>query len=173
MIEPPPAARRAQLRLDDNWSVEGLKAQGARRVVPDAILKIARPDSEADRVFLIEYDRRSKLDKNYEKLRRYDALLTWWWRYTPQLDRGEPPWVLFVCLDDARRENSSAPPTVTSPVGSGTHRPPPARSTTPDAGASCLPAKPTSTPASLKPAEPPATRPATPPFAAESPRAGG
>jgi predicted transcriptional regulator len=103
-IEPPPAARNSQLRLGDSWSVEGLKAKRPRAVVPDAVLEIARPDRDGSRVFLIEYDRTTRADKNYEKFRRYDAFLTWWWRHTSYADRGEPPWVLFICQDDTHRE---------------------------------------------------------------------
>jgi hypothetical protein len=99
-----PAARNSQLRLDDNWSVEGLKAPQPRRLAPDAVLKIARTDSDGSRMFLIEYDRTTRADKNYEKFRRYDSFLTAWWRHTPFLDRGEPPWVLFVCKDDTHRD---------------------------------------------------------------------
>jgi Replication-relaxation len=103
-IEPPPPTRNAQLRLDDNWSAEGLRAARPRTVTPDAVLEIARDDGDGTRRFLIEYDRRTKVDKNYEKFRRYDAFLTWWWRHTPLLDCGEPPWVLFVCQEQARRD---------------------------------------------------------------------
>jgi hypothetical protein len=100
-IEPPPAARRTQLRLDDNWSVEGLKAQRPRAVVPDAVLEIARPNSNGKRVFLIEYDRTTRVDKNYEKFRRYDAFLTSWWRHT---GFSGAPWVLFVCQHETHRD---------------------------------------------------------------------
>jgi Replication-relaxation len=103
-IEPSPAARRAQLRLDDNWSAEGLKAPRPRTVAPDALLEIAGDNGEHGRLFLIEYDRTTRVDKNYEKFRRYDAFITWWWRHTPLLDREAPPWVLFVCQDEAHRD---------------------------------------------------------------------
>jgi len=103
-IEPPPPTTRSQLRLDDNWSAEGLKTPRARTVVPDAVLEIARADRDGSRLFLVEYDRTTRADKNYEKFRRYDSFLTWWWRHTALLDRGEPPWVLFVCQDHAHRD---------------------------------------------------------------------
>jgi hypothetical protein len=103
-IEPPSAARKSQLRLDDHWSAEGLKAPGPRTVAPDAVLEIARSDSDGSRIFLIEYDRTTRVDKNYEKFRRYDAFLTWWWRHTAFTDGGEPPWVLFVCQDESHRD---------------------------------------------------------------------
>jgi hypothetical protein len=103
-FEPPPRARNSQLRLDDNWSAEGLKAPRPRTVAPDAVLEIARSDGDGSRLFLIEYDRTNRVDRNYEKFRRYDAFLAWWWRHTPLVDRGEPPWVLFVCQNEAQRD---------------------------------------------------------------------
>ncbi|MBA3263127.1 MAG: hypothetical protein H0T69_11815, partial [Thermoleophilaceae bacterium] len=71
---------------------------------PDALLAIARADRDGSRVFLVEYDRTTRVDKNYEKFRRYDAFLTWWWRHTSFVDRGDPPWVLFVCQDQPHRD---------------------------------------------------------------------
>jgi Replication-relaxation len=103
-IEPPQAARNAQLRLDDNWSVEGLKAERPGAVVPDAMLEVARSDSDGSRVFLVEYDRTTRVDKNYEKFRRYDTFLSWWWRHTHYGEQGEPPFVLFVCQNELHRD---------------------------------------------------------------------
>jgi hypothetical protein len=103
-IEPPPAARNTQLRLDDSWSVEGLKADRPRAVVPDAVLELVGPDGEGSRVFLVEYDRTSRVDKNYEKFRRYDAFLSWWWRHTHYSQHGAPPFVVFVCQDELHRD---------------------------------------------------------------------
>ncbi len=103
-IEPPPSARSSQLRLDDNWSVEALKAERPRAVVPDAVLEVAYPDADSSRVFLIEYDRTTRVDKNYEKFRRYDAFLTWWWRHTQYYEHDAPPFVLFVCQDETHRD---------------------------------------------------------------------
>jgi len=105
-ISPPKDARRAQLRLEDDWSAEGLRHREARALRPDAIVEIARGDLDArSRLFLIEHDRTRRIDKNYDKLRRYDAFLCWWWRHTSRLERAEDePWVLFVCQDEAQRE---------------------------------------------------------------------
>lgn len=104
VIEPPTAARRAQLRLADNWRVEDLKASRPSTVAPDAVLEIARTDGDGTRVMFIEYDRTTRPDKNYEKFRRYDAFLTSWWRHTAFVDRSEPPWVLFVCQQQEHRD---------------------------------------------------------------------
>ena len=104
-IHPPAHARRQQLRLDDNWSAEGLAHREPRALRPDAILEIARGDAEGtSRLFLVEHDRTRRIDKNYDKLRRYDAFLCWWWRHS-QLERAQDePWVLFVCQDEQQRQ---------------------------------------------------------------------
>ena len=102
-IEPPREARRAQLRLADDWSVEGLRDARARPLRPDALLEVARGADDV-RTFLVEYDRTRRVDKNFEKFRRYDAYLTWWWRHTVSTDHGGPPFVLFVCQDEQQRE---------------------------------------------------------------------
>ena len=83
VIDPPTAARNAQLRLEDDWSAEDLIAHRPRTIAPDAMLEIARHDRDGSRLFLIEYDRTTRVDKNYEKFRRYDCFLTWWWRHSP------------------------------------------------------------------------------------------
>ena len=83
---------------------KALKADRPRPVVPDAVLEVARPDGDGSRVFLIEYDRTTRVDKNYEKFRRYDAFLSWWWRHTHYGEHGAPPFVLFVCQDETHRD---------------------------------------------------------------------
>jgi hypothetical protein len=103
-LTPPRTARQAQLRLSDDRSVEGLRDPQPRPVVPDAALEIANEVAESRRLFLIEYDRTSRTDKNYDKFRRYDALLTWWWRHTHLGAHCDAPYVLFVCQDDAQRD---------------------------------------------------------------------
>jgi hypothetical protein len=104
-VTPPRTARQAQLRVSDDWSVEGLRDPRPRPVVPDAALEIAHDVAESPRLFLIEYDRTSRTDKNYDKFRRYDTFLTAWWRHTELGERDEPPFVLFVCQDDAERDD--------------------------------------------------------------------
>ncbi|MBA3261473.1 MAG: replication-relaxation family protein [Thermoleophilaceae bacterium] len=104
-ITPPRAARQPQLRLEDDWSIEGLRDPHARQVVPDAALEITHPAGDSPRLLLIEYDRTSRTDKNYDKFRRYDAFLAWWWRHTELAGRIEPPFVLFICQNDAQRDD--------------------------------------------------------------------
>jgi hypothetical protein len=83
-IEPPREARASQgvLRLANYWSAERLRDPRPRLVRPDAVLEVARSDGDGSRVFFIEYDRTRRVDKNYEKFRRYDTFLCWWWQHT-------------------------------------------------------------------------------------------
>ena len=75
-----------------------------RPVRPDAVLEVAREDGEGVRVLLIEFDRTGRVDKNFEKFRRYDTFLNWWWHRMPEsLDR-RPPYVVFVCQNEHQRE---------------------------------------------------------------------
>lgn len=78
------------LRVGDYWSAERLSDPRARLVRPDAVLEVARDDTDGSRVFFIEYDRTRRVDKNYEKFRRYDAFLCWWSMHTGYGD-GELP----------------------------------------------------------------------------------
>jgi hypothetical protein len=98
-IEPPREARASQgvLRVGDYWSAEGLRDPRPRLVRPDAVLEVARPNGDGSRVIFIEYDRTRRVDKNYEKFRRYDTFLWWWWQHTslrrtPFLDRPGKTW---------------------------------------------------------------------------------
>jgi hypothetical protein len=104
-IEPPPEARARQgvLRVGDYWSAEWLRDPRARLVRPDAVIEVARPDGDGSRVFFIEYDRTRRVDKNYEKFRRYDSFLCWWWQHTSYAD-GDRPYVMFICQDEDGRD---------------------------------------------------------------------
>ena len=104
-IEPPREARARQgvLRLSNYWSAEGLRDPRPRLVRPDAALEVARQDGEGNRLFFIEYDRTQRVDKNYEKFRRYDTFLCWWSTHTSYAD-GELPFVIFICQDDYQRD---------------------------------------------------------------------
>ena len=105
-IEPPAAgAQRASCGSTTTGPPKGLREPHARLLRPDAVLEIAATTTAtARRTFLIEYDRTRRVDKNYDKFRRYDAFLSWWWRHTPLADRDDPPFVLFVCQDEDQRE---------------------------------------------------------------------
>jgi hypothetical protein len=104
-IEPPPEARQHQGRLDGYWSVEGLRTPKPRLLRPDAILEVAGDDNHGESIkLLVEFDRTRRLDKNWDKFRRYDAFLCSWWLHTPYGDSEQPPHVLFVCQDADQRE---------------------------------------------------------------------
>jgi hypothetical protein len=103
-IEPPKEARRLQLRLDDNWSAQGLRDPRPRLLRPDALLQLPRRSGPSLNL-LVEHDRTRRVDKNYDKFRRYDAFLCWWWRHHPTWgERGDAPFVLFVCQDEDQRD---------------------------------------------------------------------
>lgn len=102
-IEPPRHGREPE-RLDDERTIEGLRDPRARLVRPDAVLEVARQTTTGSRLYLIEYDRTRRVDKNYEKFLRYDALLCWWWRRTSLAHYGVPPFVVFVCQDEEHLE---------------------------------------------------------------------
>jgi hypothetical protein len=104
-IEPPTGMRREQERFDDDWSPEGLHDDRPRSVCPDAVVEIAGDEPSANsRLILVEYDRTRRLDKNYDRFHRYDALLTGWWHHTLLGNRRAPPFVLFICQDDEQRD---------------------------------------------------------------------
>jgi hypothetical protein len=102
-ITPPPEARRGPPRLQDDWSVEDLSDPRARSLRPDALLELAGHDGEMQTI-LVEYDRTRRVDKNFDKFRRYDAFLCWWSRHTPYGNRTAPPLVVFVCQTPDQRQ---------------------------------------------------------------------
>jgi hypothetical protein len=103
-IEPPKAARTLQLRLDDNWSAQALRDPKPRLLRPDALLELPRRGG-GTHTFLIEHDRTRRVDKNYDKFRRYDSFLCWWWRHHPDwAERADAPFVLFICQDEDQRD---------------------------------------------------------------------
>lgn len=66
------------------------------------MLEVERGEDRGVRTFFLEFDRTRRVDKNYEKFRRYDAFLNWWWRFTAWADLEEAPAVLFICQDEER-----------------------------------------------------------------------
>jgi hypothetical protein len=103
-IQPPAQAHNArQLRLGDDWSARGLIDQRARPIRPDAVLEVAVATAQPPRALLIEYDRTRRVDKNYDKFRRYDTFLNWWSHHTPFAAAQAAPLVIFVCQDTDQR----------------------------------------------------------------------
>jgi Replication-relaxation len=103
-VEPPPAAQRGQLRLDDGRRARGLRDARARLLRPDGAVIVRRRAGAGVRTYLIEYDRTRRVDKNYEKFRRYDAFLCSWWHHTRSSEQDTLPFVVFVCEDEAHRD---------------------------------------------------------------------
>jgi hypothetical protein len=101
--EPPKKRRdeehfsRSAVILGHGWYESGIDDEDFRPVQPDALLDVATGDGDV-RVF-VEYDRTRRVDKNYDKFRRYETLLTVWWRAT---ELG-CPFVVFVCQDAEHR----------------------------------------------------------------------
>jgi Replication-relaxation len=102
-IPPPRDARPDRLRLPGDWSAEDLRDPRARLLRPDAVLELAT-DRDEVRTILVEYDRTQRVDKNYDKFRRYDAFSCWWWRDTAHGAQPSPPLVLFVCQTPHQRQ---------------------------------------------------------------------
>jgi hypothetical protein len=104
-IAPPRHTAPSQLRLHGDWSAEDLRDPRPRLLRPDAVLELARKDSDDEvHTILVEYDRTRRVDKNYDKFRRYDAFLCWWWRDTPYGAQPSPPLVLFICQTPQQRQ---------------------------------------------------------------------
>jgi hypothetical protein len=111
-IIPPRTARPTQLTLDDDWSAEDLRDPRARLLRPDAVLELANDRDEVHTI-LVEYDRTQRVDKNYDKFRRYDAFLCCGGA-TP---RTAPSRRRRSCSSSARHRtsaSSSSPPPITS-----------------------------------------------------------
>jgi hypothetical protein len=87
--------------ITDYTNAGDLRLEHFGAVVPDAMLPLYVDAEDREFDLLVEFDRTRRPVKNLDKLRRYDALLTAWWRLHNRY-RGatEPPSVLFVCPDE-------------------------------------------------------------------------
>jgi protein involved in plasmid replication-relaxation len=103
-ITPPRDAAPAQMPFPGDWSAEDLRNHRARLLRPDAVLELAREGSDEVSIVLVEFDRTGRVDKNYDKFRRYDAFLCWWWRHSAYGAQPSPPLVLFVCQTSQQRQ---------------------------------------------------------------------
>lgn len=106
-IHPGPTAQLAQLAAADAWTAGGLKDPAARPVFPDAVLEIKRREGPHPWTLLLEHDRTRRVDKNYDKFRRYDHYLVSWHHQAGFARPGddEPaPYVLFICQDQDQRQ---------------------------------------------------------------------
>ena len=85
------------MRLPGDETAQGLRDERERPVRPDAVLEISREPDEAPFKVLVEFDRTRRVDKNFEKFRRYDTFLNWRWQRSPEALDGPDPFVVFVC----------------------------------------------------------------------------
>jgi Replication-relaxation len=86
LVQPPKGRTVASLG-DGEHDVIGVEDHAMRPVQPDARLDIVGVHGEV--ALFVEYDRTRRVDKNYDKFRRYEAFLAGWWRIVTPL-RGVP-----------------------------------------------------------------------------------
>ncbi len=92
-IEPP--AHLAKKKLSVHREIGEVRNAWAKPVRPDAVVEVQSKDPGRVLTMLVEYDRTRRVDKNYDKLRRYDNFLCWWAQEAMAVE--EIPWVVFVC----------------------------------------------------------------------------
>lgn len=104
-IHPPADVRRD--RSDSRLLVDGrsggivhnLRDERPRLLRPDAIVEVEDPDGGTARTYFIEFDRTRRVDKNYDKFRRYDCFLNYWWRHSEWGWLDDAPVIVFICQD--------------------------------------------------------------------------
>jgi hypothetical protein len=100
LIEPPRRRDGGDLG-DADHNVYGVDDDAVRPVQPDALLRVS--GAQDDLALFVEYDRTRRVDKNYDKFRRYEALLAGWWKHALPAETQRPA-VVFMCQDDEHRE---------------------------------------------------------------------
>jgi hypothetical protein len=97
----PIGLEEANFEIPDYTHSADLRLKDFAPVVPDATLSLYVEESDREFDLMVEFDRTRRPVKNVDKLRRYDALVTAWWRLHDRY-RGakEPPAVLCVCPDE-------------------------------------------------------------------------
>jgi Replication-relaxation len=99
LVQPPKGRAVASLG-DGEHDVIGIDDDAMRPIQPDARLDIVGVHGEVP--LFVEYDRTRRVDKNYDKFRRYEAFLAGWWPTVTPL-RSRRPAVVFICQDDDHR----------------------------------------------------------------------
>ena len=103
LIDPPSGLGKPPLQLDGGITAHGLKDTYAKPLRPDDVIEVVRDNGEIG-IYFIEYDRTRRVDKNFEKFRRYDSFLCWWSHFSEYRSLPRPPVVVFVCQDDEHLE---------------------------------------------------------------------
>jgi Replication-relaxation len=104
-IHPPTGVRRdprdpfLQVDFDSDQYAENLRDDRPRLLRPDAIVEVEDSDGGTPLTYFLEFDRTRRVDKNYDKFRRYDCFLNYWWRYADFGGLDDAPWVIFICQD--------------------------------------------------------------------------
>lgn len=89
------------LELERYTYVRDLRESEFGRVWPDATLTVDMPHRGRRFDLMIELDRTQRPTKNFDKFRRYDGLITGWWRRVDRYRKlAEPPAAVFVCTDE-------------------------------------------------------------------------
>ena len=146
--EAPPSPARPRRRLDRR---RPQRPRRPARLSPTPCSRSPAPTARRRGPCSCEYDRTRRVDKNYDKFRRYDAFLTAWQQDTgfARLGDEDPPYVLFICQDPDQRDlfMAAADHELT---GYRWHPATPTSTSTSAASASSSPPKSTSTPARPK-----------------------
>ncbi|MDQ3678328.1 MAG: hypothetical protein M3401_16275 [Actinomycetota bacterium] len=101
-IQPPSGLRRDKdpfLRVDTDRYASDLRDERPRLLRPDAVVEVEDPDGGTPLTYLLEFDRTRRVDKNYDKFRRYDCFPNYWWRHTDFGGLDDAPWLIFICHD--------------------------------------------------------------------------
>jgi hypothetical protein len=99
--------RRSPIAIEDldlaqYRRLRDLRSSRFERVWPDATVTIDMPHRGRTFDLMVELDRTNRPAKNFDKFRRYDALICGWWRAIERYRKmGESPAVVFVCTDEA------------------------------------------------------------------------
>jgi len=89
------------LKLERYMRVRDLRLKDFAPVCPDATVTMEMPAADRSFDLMIELDRTQRPAKNFDKFRRYDALITGWWKAVERYRRmRESAAVVFVCVDE-------------------------------------------------------------------------
>jgi hypothetical protein len=94
-------------RVSENYRrPRDLQLERFAPLYPDATVSLYSHSLGSEFEILIELDRTRRPTKNVDKLRRYDAFLTAWYRVTDRYRNAtEPPRVVFVCPSEQQAKS--------------------------------------------------------------------